>query len=52
VSASEVLAWAGVPLATAEIAAVCDREIAEVRPELARVAMFEPVGSDGYWTPA
>ena len=48
-SATEVLAWAGMPLATAEVAAVCDREIADVRPELARVARFEPVGSDGYW---
>jgi hypothetical protein len=51
VSASEVLEWAGVPLATAEVAAVCDRELADVRPELARVARFEPVGSDGYWAP-
>lgn len=50
-SVSEVLAWAGVPLATAEVAAVCDREIADVRPELARTARFEPVGSDGYWAP-
>ena len=51
-SVPEVLEWAGVPLATAEVAAVCDREVADVRPELAGVARFEPVGSDGYWTPA
>jgi predicted DsbA family dithiol-disulfide isomerase len=50
VSAEEVLAWAGVPLATAEVAAVCDREIADVRGELARSARFEPVGFDGYWS--
>ena len=31
---------------------VCDREIADVRAELARVATFEPVGGDGYWTAA
>ena len=51
-SVSEVLEWAGMPLATAEVAAVCDRDIADVRPELARVASFEPVGGDGYWAPA
>jgi predicted DsbA family dithiol-disulfide isomerase len=46
----EVLAWAGMPLATAELAMVCDREIPDVRDELARVARFEPVGGDGYWS--
>ena len=51
-SASDVLTWAGVPLATAEVAAVCDREIADVRPELARTAHFEPIASDGYWSAA
>jgi predicted DsbA family dithiol-disulfide isomerase len=52
-SAPEVLGWAGIPLATAEVAAVCDREIPDVRAELARDgARFEPVGGDGYWTPA
>jgi hypothetical protein len=40
------------PIATAEVAAVCDREIADVRAELARVATFLPVGGDGYWTAA
>jgi predicted DsbA family dithiol-disulfide isomerase len=49
-AAEEVLAWAGIPLATAEIAAVCDREMPDVRAELARTARFEPVGSDGYWS--
>src|SRR3954447_23327019 len=51
-SVDEVLAWAGMPIATAEVAAVCDREIADVRAELARVATFLPVGGDGYWTAA
>ena len=36
-SVEEVLRWAGMPIATAEVAAVCDREIADVRTELARV---------------
>ena len=40
------------PVATAEVAAVCDREIADVRAELARVGTFLPVGGDGYWTAA
>ncbi len=48
-SVSEVLAWAGMPLATAEVAAICDREIADVHSELSRAASFEPVGIDGYW---
>jgi predicted DsbA family dithiol-disulfide isomerase len=51
-SAEEVLEWAGVPLATAEVAAVLDVEPADVRGELARVASFEPVGVDGYWSRA
>jgi predicted DsbA family dithiol-disulfide isomerase len=48
--AAEVLEWAGMPLGTAEVAAVSDREIADVRAELARMARFEPVGGDGYWS--
>jgi 2-hydroxychromene-2-carboxylate isomerase len=51
-SVEEVLAWAGMPIATAEVAAVCDREVADVRTELARVGTFLPVGGDGYWTAA
>ena len=51
-SVEEMLAWAGMPVATAEVAAVCDREVADVRAELARVATFQPVGGDGYWTAA
>jgi predicted DsbA family dithiol-disulfide isomerase len=50
-SVEEVLAWAGMPLATAEVAAVAGREVADVRAELARSgARFEPVGGDGYWS--
>ena len=51
-SVEQVLRWAGMPIATAEVAAVCDREVADVRAELARVATFLPVGGDGYWTAA
>ncbi len=51
-TSAEVLEWAGVPLATVEVAAVIDREPADVRGELARSARFEPVGLDGYWSPA
>jgi hypothetical protein len=46
----QVLAWADMPLATAEVAAVCNREIADVREALSREASFTPVGGDGYWS--
>jgi len=46
----EVLAWAGMPLATAEVAAVLDRAIPDVREELSHTALFDPVGGDGYWS--
>src|SRR3954466_8898100 len=49
-SVEEVLAWAGEPLATAEVAAVCGIELAEARTELARVGREQPVGPDGFWT--
>ena len=42
-SVEQVLMWAGMPIATAEVAAVCDREVADVRAELARVATL-PAG--------
>jgi predicted DsbA family dithiol-disulfide isomerase len=51
-SVDEVLAWAAMPLATAEVAAVCGRPTADVRQELARTAAFTTVGDDGYWAPA
>ena len=49
-SVEEVLAWAGEPLATAEVAAICEIEHAEAHIELARVASFDAVGADGWWT--
>jgi 2-hydroxychromene-2-carboxylate isomerase len=45
----EVLEWAGEPLATAEVAAVCGIELAEAREQLARVATEEPMGAEGVW---
>ncbi len=44
-SVTEVLEWARFPLATAEVAAVCGRD---VRGELERVARFDA----GYWSAA
>jgi hypothetical protein len=49
-SVEEVLAWAGEPLATAEVASICEIEHAEARTELARIATEEAVGPDGWWT--
>lgn len=48
-SVSDVLEWAPFPLATVEVAAVCEREVDAVRAELRGVATFTPVGPDGYW---
>ncbi len=45
----EVLAWAGEPLATAEVAAVCAIELEDARERLGRVAQEEHVGFDGLW---
>lgn len=47
---AEVLAWAGEPLATKEVAVVCELEIPEARELLSRVAVERPVGTDGYWS--
>jgi predicted DsbA family dithiol-disulfide isomerase len=48
-SAEEALAWAGLPLATVEVAALLGRGVEDTRVELARTARFAPVGGDGYW---
>jgi predicted DsbA family dithiol-disulfide isomerase len=45
----EVLRWAAEPLATAEVAAVCDLDLLEAREQLGRVAEEEHVGADGLW---
>jgi hypothetical protein len=49
-SVEEVLAWAGEPLATAEVAAVSGLTHEEARTELARVANEDAVGPDGWWS--
>ncbi len=45
----EVLEWAGEPLASAEVAAVCAIDFDDARERLGRVAQEEHVGSDGLW---
>jgi hypothetical protein len=48
---AEVLAWAGEPLATAEVAAVMATSPQEARAALEGVAEFRPAGLDGFWSP-
>jgi hypothetical protein len=48
-SLGELLAWAGEPLATAEVAAVAQLDPAVARAELARVARPLAAGPDCYW---
>lgn len=47
---AEVLEWAGEPLATAEVAAVCCLPLGEAREALGRVATETHLGFDGLWT--
>jgi predicted DsbA family dithiol-disulfide isomerase len=49
-SVEEVLEWTGTPLASIEVAVVCDIPFDDARERLARVAVEQPVGADGYWT--
>jgi predicted DsbA family dithiol-disulfide isomerase len=49
-SVEDVLAWAGTPLATQEVAVVCDIPVAEAREQLGRVAQEHHLGTDGLWT--
>ena len=49
-SVQEVLEWAGTPLATKEVAVVCDTELEEAREALGHVADERHVGFDGFWT--
>jgi predicted DsbA family dithiol-disulfide isomerase len=46
----EVLRWTGTPLATQEVAVVCDIPFARAREELGRVAVEHHVGADGFWS--
>ena len=49
-SVEEVLAWAGTPLASKEVAVLCDTDVFSAREALGRVARERPVGADGYWS--
>jgi hypothetical protein len=49
-TAEEVLAWAGTPLATVEVAALLQQSEQRVRAELARTARPTPAGADFYWS--
>jgi predicted DsbA family dithiol-disulfide isomerase len=49
-SVEEVLAWTGTPLATKEVAVVCDIHFAQARERLGRVAEEQHVGADGFWS--
>ncbi len=51
-SALEVLEWAGEPLASREVAVVCDVDHASAREELGRIADERHVGADGLWSPS
>lgn len=46
---AEVLGWAAVPLATQEVAVLCDIDFEEAREALGRVAVQDCVGADGFW---
>ena len=48
-SVADVLAWAGHPLATAEVAAIAQLDATQARAELSRVAHAIPAGADFYW---
>jgi len=49
-SVEELLAWAGEPLATAEVAAVMQIDATEARAALSAVAVPDAAGADFYWT--
>jgi predicted DsbA family dithiol-disulfide isomerase len=51
-SVLEVLEWAGEPLATREVAVVCEIAHEEARQRLGRVASERHLGFDGLWSPA
>lgn len=51
-SVLEALEWAGEPLATREVAVVCDIAHDDARQRLGHVASERHVGFDGLWSPA
>lgn len=49
-SVEQVLDWASTPLASKEVAVVCDISLEGAREQLGRVAHEDHVGFDGFWT--
>ncbi len=49
-SVEDVLTWAAEPLATAEVAAICDLSHEDARTELERVGVGDAVGPDSWWS--
>jgi predicted DsbA family dithiol-disulfide isomerase len=49
-SVTEVLEWAGEPLATQEVAVLCGLSLMEAHEELGRTARMTPLGTDGIWS--
>jgi predicted DsbA family dithiol-disulfide isomerase len=49
-SVEEVLAWAGEPLATREVAELCGIDDDQARAELEKVAERTPLGTDALWS--
>lgn len=49
-SVEEVLGWCDTPLATQEVAVVCDISHDDARERLGRVADEQHMGYDGFWT--
>ena len=49
-TAVELLEWAEMPLATAEVVQIMQQPEAEVRAQLARCAQAIPAGADMYWS--
>ena len=49
-TSSEILAWAGEPLATAEVALIAQLDPRDARAALSRVATPIAAGADFYWT--
>jgi 2-hydroxychromene-2-carboxylate isomerase len=48
---SEILSWAGEPLATAEVATIAQLDVTQTRAALSQVAQPTAAGADFYWSP-
>jgi predicted DsbA family dithiol-disulfide isomerase len=49
-SVEQVLAWAGEPLASIEVATLCGIELDDAREQLGRIAEEQHLGFDGLWS--